>query len=561
MKVIGAEALMMCLVHENVDKVFGYPGGAIMPIYDKQELYREKIKHILFSHEQGAIHAAEAYARISKKTGVCFATSGPGATNLITGLADAMMDSTPLVCITGQVSNELTGTDAFQETDIVGLSMGVTKWNAQIRNAQEIPKMISKAFYIAQTGRPGPVLIDITKDAQKGELDFFYKKTDFLRSYKLKKSINSEQIIQAAKIINHAQKPLLIFGQGISISGAEKELKRLVEKASIPTASTLLGLSVMNTSHPLYMGMLGMHGNYAPNMLTNQCDVLIAIGMRFDDRVTGELSKYAKQAKIIHIDIDPAEIDKNVAVHLGISADAKLALSHLIPLLSSAKRENWIKKFNFYGEIEHDKVISQDLFPSNPEISMAEAVNLCSEMSHGKAIIVTDVGQHQMVAARYSQFCQPKSFITSGGLGTMGFGLPAAIGAKIASPEREVILFVGDGGFQMTIQELGTIFRYQIPLKIVLLNNHHLGMVRQWQEMFFNARYASTPMKNPNYQLIANGYFIDSMNVSERKDLKNGITRMLETKNSFILEIQVENMGKVLPMIPPGAAVTEMILE
>ncbi len=561
MKVSGSEALMLTLLEEGVDTVFGYPGGAIMPIYDAHYSYRDMINHILTCHEQGAIHAAEAYSRVCEKAGVCFATSGPGATNLITGLADAMIDSTPLVCITGQVHSSLIGSDAFQETDVLGISMAATKWNCQIKDPKDIPAMVSKAFYIAKNGRPGPVLIDITKDAQMEMMDYEYEKCDYVRSYHPRFKANSEDIEKAAELINKAKRPFLLVGHGVSIAGAEKEMEYLMDKAQIPAAWTLMGLSAINSHHPLNMGMLGMHGNYAPNMLTNQCDVLIAVGMRFDDRVTGNVDKYARQAKVIHIDIDPSEIDKIVKTDVAIIADAREALGQLLSKVDKAYHQDWVNRFYELRKQEEDKVFSKDLHSVGNDITMAEVVDLCSESCNNEAIIVTDVGQHQMVAARYSRFKNNRSFLSSGGLGTMGFGLPAAIGAKLAKPDREVILFVGDGGFQMTIQELGTIFRYKIPVKIVILNNNYLGMVRQWQEMFFEKRYSSTPMENPDFQTIAKGYKIESRLVGKRDDLGNAVKEMLRHNGAFILEVSVENKGMVFPMIPSGAAVTDILLE
>lgn len=561
MRVNGSEALMLTLLKEGVDTIFGYPGGAIMPIYDAHYSYRDRLKHILTCHEQGAIHAAEAYARVSGKPGVCFATSGPGATNLITGLADALIDSTPLVCITGQVHSSLIGSDAFQETDVLGISMAATKWNCQISDPKDIPEVLSKAFYIASHGRPGPVLIDITKDAQMGMTNFMYKKCDHVRSYHPRFKPNPENIAKAVALINKAEKPFLLVGQGVSISGGEDALERLMEKAQIPAACTLMGLSAVRSDNPLNMGMLGMHGNYGPNILTNECDLLIAVGMRFDDRVTGDVNSYAKQAKVIHIDIDPAEIDKIVKTDVAIVADAHEALEGLLNEVKAAEHSEWINKFYELRKQEEEKVFSKDLHSDKECLTMAEVVDLCSDASGEQAIVVTDVGQHQMVAARYSRFKNTKSFLSSGGLGTMGFGLPAAIGAKLASPEREVILFVGDGGFQMTIQELGTIFRYNIPVKIVLLNNNYLGMVRQWQELFFEERYSSTPMENPDFQTIAKGYKVRSRHVSKREDLKNAVSEMLSHQSAYILEVDVENKGMVFPMIPAGAAVTDILLE
>jgi acetolactate synthase-1/2/3 large subunit len=558
--ITGAEAILRCLVEEGVDTIFGYPGGAIMPVYDKLLDYSGKLRHILTRHEQGAAHAAQAYAMVAGRPGVCFATSGPGATNLITGIANAYLDSVPVIFITAQVVSGLIGTDAFQETDILGVSMPITKWNCQIKKSQDIPGTIARAFYIAKTGRPGPVLIDITKDAQVEKLLFKYKKCTYLRSYNPHLTLKKKAVESAAIMINHAEKPLILAGHGILISGAEEELRTFAEKAGIPVAVTLLGLSCFPCDHRLYAGFLGMHGNYGPNLLTNEADLIIAIGMRFDDRVTGNLKKYAKNARIIHIEIDEAEINKNVQVDLEIHNDAREVLQYLIPLVREKSYESWIREFRICDRIEYDKVIKAETKPEKGEIRMGEVVRIVSEMTAGNAIIVTDVGQNQMSAARYYKFNTPGSFITSGGMGTMGFGLPASIGAKIGNPDKQVIGFIGDGGFQMTIQELGTIMHYKIPVKVIILNNGFLGMVRQWQDMFFNKRYASTELVNPDFEMIARGYGIPAKTISARQDLKEGLQQMLDAKGPFILNIAVEKEGNVLPMVEPGASVSDVTL-
>lgn len=560
-KISGAEAIIKCFLAEDVDTIFGYPGGAIMPLYDKLYGYQEELKHILTRHEQGATHAAQGYARISNKVGVAIATSGPGATNLITGLADAMIDSTPMVCITGQVASHLLGTDAFQETDIIGISTPVTKWNAQITKAADIPAVLARAFYIAKSGRPGPVLIDITKNAQFEEFDFTYVKCNSIRSYAPVPKTVEGSIEAAAQLINNAKKPMIIWGQGVVLSEAEKELKSLIEKAGIPAAWTILGASAIETTHPLNVGMVGMHGNYAPNLLTNQCDVLIAIGMRFDDRVTGDLSRYAKQAKVIHFEIDPSEINKNVHAHVAVLGDAKDTLSKIVPYIVPKEHPAWIQKFTDLYEIELDKVIHEDMNPSTDGLTMAEVIDQINKYSESKAAIVTDVGQHQMVACRYASFKETRSNITSGGLGTMGFALPAAIGAKMAAPYREVVAVIGDGGYQMTIQELGTIFQTKVPVKIVVLNNEFLGMVRQWQQLFFDKRYASTEMTNPDFIKIAEGYSIKAKQVTKREDLAGAVQEMIKSKEAYFLEVRVQREGNVFPMIPTGASVSEVRLE
>jgi len=561
MNITGAEAIIHCLLAEGVDLIYGYPGGAIMPVYDELYKFQDKLTHILTRHEQGATHAAQGYARVSGKVGVAIATSGPGATNLVTGLADAQIDSTPMVCITGQVGRHLLGTDAFQETDIIGISTPVTKWNYQITEASEIPEILAKAFYIARSGRPGPVLIDITKNAQFESLDFIYEKCTKVRSYIPTPMASKESLSEAAALINTAKKPFIIFGQGVILSEGEKEFKDFVEKSGIPAAWTVLGLSALETSHPLNVGMVGMHGNYGPNMLTNECDVLITIGMRFDDRVTGNLETYAKQAKVIHFEIDPAEIDKNVKTTVAVLGDAKVSLRNILPLINKNTHEDWLKNFHEHYEIEYEQVIKNDLYPTKPGLTMGEAIRILNEKSGNKAIIVTDVGQHQMVACRYAGFSQTKSNVTSGGLGTMGFALPAAIGAKMGAPDREVVAIIGDGGYQMTIQELGTIFQNKTAVKIMVLNNEHLGMVRQWQELFFESRYASTVMSNPDFVKIAAGYDIEAARVSERDQLAGAIEKMMAHKGPYFLEVCVENEHNVFPMIPTGASVSEIRLK
>jgi acetolactate synthase-1/2/3 large subunit len=560
-RISGSEAIIKCLLAEGVDILYGYPGGAIMPVYDELFKYQDKIHHVLTRHEQGATHSAQGYARISGKVGVAIATSGPGATNLITGIADAQIDSTPMVCITGQVGSHLLGTDAFQETDIIGISTPVTKWNCQITKAAQIPEVMAKAFYIAKSGRPGPVLIDITKDAQFEEFDFKYEQCKGIRSYKPIPNTDENSLKAAAQLINNAKKPLIVWGQGVILGKAEEEFKAVIEKAGIPSAWTILGASAIPSTHPLNVGMVGMHGNYAPNVLTNQCDVLIAIGMRFDDRVTGSIDTYAKQAKVIHFDIDPAEIDKNVKTDVAVLGDAKASLASLLPLLINNSHTDRHKKFKDLYSIEYEKVIKNDLHPTKEGLTMAEVLKEINIQTKGDAAIVSDVGQHQMIACRYANFNKTRSNITSGGLGTMGFGLPAAIGAKMAAPEREVISISGDGGYQMTIQELGTIFQQKVPVKIVVLNNEFLGMVRQWQQLFFDKRYASTEMINPDFIAIAKGYFIDAQKVTKREELKNAVAKMVNTDGPYFLEVCVEKEGNVFPMIPTGASVSDMRLE
>lgn len=557
----GSEALIHCLVAEGADLIYGYPGGAIMPFYDELHKHQEKIKHVLTRHEQGATHAAQGFARATGKVGVAIATSGPGATNLITGIADAQIDSTPMVCITGQVGSHLLGSDAFQETDIIGISTPVTKWNHQITRAEEIPEVLAKAFYIARSGRPGPVLIDITKDAQFAEFDFAYAKCEYIRSYTPTPAINETEIARAAQLINEAKKPMIVWGQGVILGEAENEFKAFVEKSGIPAAWTILGVSAIPTEHPLNVGMVGMHGNYAPNVLTNDCDVLIAIGMRFDDRVTGNLDTYAKQAKVIHFEIDPAEVNKNVKADIAVLGNSKETLAKILPHIEQKSHKAWHQKFKDLYAIEYEKVIKNDILPTKEGLTMGEVVNLINKQTNGEAIIVTDVGQHQMVGIRYADFKKSKSNITSGGLGTMGFALPAAIGAKMGAPEREVVAIIGDGGYQMTIQELGVIFQAEVPVKIVVLNNEFLGMVRQWQQLFFDKRYASTTMKNPNFCKIADAYEIDNQKVSTREELGPAVEKMIASKDSFFLEVMVEKEDNVFPMIPTGASVSDIRLE
>ena len=548
------------MLHEGVDTIFGYPGGAIMPTFDALYDYDKKVNHILTRHEQGATHAAQGYARVSGKVGVCLVTSGPAATNAITGIADAMLDSTPLVVITGQVGAPLLGTDAFQEIDVVGISTPITKWAYQIRRAEDIAWAVARAFYIARSGRPGPVVLDITKNAQFQEIDFEYKPCTFIRSYIPIPELNSDQVKLAAEIINSAKKPYALVGQGVVLSNAEAELKAFLEKADIPAAWTLLGASAMDSDFHLNKGFLGMHGNVAPNLMTNQCDVLIAIGMRFDDRVTGDLNHYAKQAKIIHLDIDPAELNKNVKADAPVLGTVKESLPAITALLNPTKHTEWIAEFKQHDEREFDKVIEREVYPASGEITMGEVIHKISEATNNNAVVVTDVGQHQMMATRYSKFSQTRSLITSGGLGTMGFGIPAAMGAKMGAPDRTVLMYSGDGGFQMTIQELGTIMQEQIGVKMIILNNHFLGMVRQWQEMFFEERYSFTKMKNPDFVAIAKAYNIDGKNVSERSELDAAIADMLKDDKPYLLVVDVEMKGMVYPMMPAGAAVDNILL-
>jgi len=559
--ITGSQAVLEALIIEGVDTVFGYPGGAIMPIYDALYDYHDKLKHILVRHEQGGIHAGQGYARSSGRVGVVFATSGPGATNLVTGLADAMIDSTPLVCITGQVFAHLLGTDAFQEVDVINITTPVTKWNCQVTDANEIPNALAKAFFIARTGRQGPVLIDITKNAQLQKFDYDgYVPCNHIRSYRPKPIVRHNYIEQAAQLINEAKKPFVIFGQGVILGEAEQEFKAFIEKGGLPAAWTILGLSALPTDHPLNVGMLGMHGNYGPNVLTNECDVLIAVGMRFDDRVTGRLDKYAKQAKVIHLDIDPSEIDKNVVTTVPIWGDCKETLPMLTKLIEEKKHSDWVEEFRVLGKKETEVVIHKELNPTAGEITMGEVLRQLNELTNGDAIIVTDVGQHQMVACRYAKFNQSKSNITSGGAGTMGFGLPAAIGAKFGAPERTVVAIIGDGGIQMTIQEFGTIMQTGVNVKILILNNRFLGMVRQWQQLFHDKRYSFVDIESPDYVMVAKGYRIAGDTVNERANLKNALQTMLNHDGSYLLEVMVAKEDNVFPMVPQGRGVSEIVL-
>ncbi len=559
--VSGSVALLDALLQESVDTIFGYPGGAIMPIYDALYDYNDRLKHILVRHEQGAIHAAQGYARVSGKTGVVFATSGPGATNLVTGLADAMIDSTPVVCITGQVFAHLLGTDAFQETDVINITTPVTKWNYQVTDATEIPHVLAKAFYIAGSGRPGPVLIDITKNAQLQLFEYGgYEKCTHIRSYRPKPIVRKEHIAEAAKVINAAERPFVIFGQGVILGRAEKEFKRFIEKAGIPAAWTILGMSAIPTDHPLGVGMLGMHGNYGPNVLTNECDVLIAVGMRFDDRVTGRLDKYAKQAKVIHLDIDPSEIDKNVKTTVAVWGDCKETLPLLTDLVEQKVYPQWLQRFRDHMQQEEEKVIHEELNPTSETLTMGEVINVLNEITEGNAIIVTDVGQHQMVACRYAHFKKTKSNITSGGLGTMGYALPAAIGAAYGDPSRPTVAIIGDGGFQMTLQELGTIMQFRPAVKIIILNNHFLGMVRQWQQLFHEKRYSFVDITSPDFVQVAKGFGIDGKSISKREELRSTLQEMMDHEGSYLLEVMVGKENNVFPMVPQGRGVAEVVL-
>jgi acetolactate synthase-1/2/3 large subunit len=561
-QISGSEAVLKAFLEEGVNTIFGYPGGAIMPIYDALYDYQDRLDHILVRHEQGAIHAAQGYARTSGKTGVVFATSGPGATNLVTGLADALIDSTPVVCITGQVFAHLLGTDAFQETDIINITTPITKWNYQVTDATEIPSVLAKAFFIASSGRPGPVLIDITKNAQLQKFDYAgYEKCTFIRSYRPKPIIRKEYIEQAAALINAAKKPFVVFGQGVILGKAEKEFRSFIEKAGLPAAWTIMGLSALPTDHPLNVGMLGMHGNYAPNVLTNECDVLIAVGMRFDDRVTGRLDKYAKQAKIIHLDIDPAEIDKNVQATVPVWGDCRETLPLLTALVQQNVHPQWLQQFKKLEQEEIDSCIYKELNPTSEELTMGEVINVLNGLTNGDAVMVTDVGQHQMVTCRYARFVKSKSNITSGGLGTMGFALPAAIGAKFGAPGRTVVAVIGDGGFQMTIQELGTVMQSGIDIKILILNNRFLGMVRQWQELFHHKRYSFVEMESPDFVQVAKGYSIKGKSISQREELKTALVEMLDHKGPYLLEVMVGKENNVFPMVEAGTSVSEIRLK
>jgi acetolactate synthase-1/2/3 large subunit len=558
----GSQAVLEACIAEGADTIFGYPGGAIMPIYDALYDYNDKLKHILVRHEQGGIHAGQGYARTSGKVGVVFATSGPGATNLVTGLADAMIDSTPLVCITGQVFAHLLGTDAFQETDIINITMPVTKWNYQITDATEIPGILAKAFYLARSGRPGPVLIDITKNAQIQSFNYEgYTPCNHIRSYRPKPVIRKNFIDEAVALINNAKKPLVIFGQGVILGKAENEFKKFIEKSGMPAAWTILGLSALSTDHPQNVGMLGMHGNYGPNVLTNECDVLIAVGMRFDDRVTGRLDKYAKQAKVIHLDIDPSEIDKNVKADVGVWGDCKETLPLLTLGIEQKDRSEWLKVFASYTQQEYDQCIKDEIYPATEEMTMGEVIRIVNETTLGNAVMVTDVGQHQMVTCRYAKFNESRSNVTSGGLGTMGFGLPAAIGAKFGAQDRTVIAVIGDGGIQMTIQELGTIMQTGVEVKIMILNNQFLGMVRQWQQLFNDKRYSFVDIQSPDYVMVAKAYGIEGAKIEHRKDLEQGIKTMLAHPGSYLLEVMVGKENNVFPMVPQGCSVSEIRLK
>lgn len=561
-KITGSEVLLRSLIAENVETIFGYPGGAIMPVYDALYSFQKELKHILVRHEQGAIHAAQGFARVSGKPGVVFATSGPGATNLVTGLADALIDSTPVVCITGQVFAHLLGTDAFQETDVVNTTIPVTKWNVQVTEAKDIAPAVAKAFYIASTGRPGPVLIDITKNAQNELIEESeYKHCNTVRTYKPTPTLQHHQVEAAAELINKATRPYLLVGQGVLLSGATKELIAFAEKTGVPVASTLLGLGAFPADHPNYVGFLGMHGNYGPNVNTNECDVLIGIGMRFDDRVTGNVNRYAKQAKIIHIDIDKAEINKVVKADVSVHADAKEALQALIGYCNPNTHEAWVQSFHKLNQIEYEKVTHKEFNHPKDELKMAEVINHLSTLTNGEAIVVTDVGQHQMTTSRYYKYRKPRTNVTSGGAGTMGFALPAALGAKLAVPDKEVVAVIGDGGYQMTVQELGTIMQYNIPVKIMVLNNSFLGMVRQWQQLFHEKRYSSTEMVNPNFIKIAEAYNIPAVKVEKREDLQDAIKTMLAAKTAYFMEVVVGKEDNVFPMVPAGGCVSDCMLE
>ena len=561
-KITGSEVLLRSLVEEGADVIFGYPGGAIMPVYDALYHFADRLTHILVRHEQGAIHAAQGFARVSGKAGVVFATSGPGATNLVTGLADALIDSTPLVCITGQVFAHLLGTDAFQETDVVNTTIPVTKWNIQVTEAKDIAPAVARAFYIANTGRPGPVLVDITKNAQNEMIEEAeYKKCESIRTYKPKPVLQPAQVDAAAELINNAKRPYILAGQGILLSGATKELIAFSEKTGIPVASTLLGLGAFPTDHPNYVGFLGMHGNYGPNLNTNECDVLIAVGMRFDDRVTGNVSKYAKQAKVVHIEIDKAEINKIIKADVAVHADAKEALTALLPKCKANRHADWIASFKKLNDEEYEKVVQKEFFPTSEKLTMAEVIHHLSNFTKGEAVVVTDVGQHQMTTSRYYQYKAPRTNVTSGGAGTMGFALPAAMGAKLGIPEKQVVAVIGDGGYQMTVQELGPIMHYKIPVTIIVLNNNFLGMVRQWQQLFHGKRYSFTEMQNPDFVKLAEAYSIPARKVEAREDLQGALKEMLAAETPFFLEVVVGKEDNVFPMVPAGAGVADVLLE
>ena len=559
--ITGSEALMRSLEYEGVETIFGYPGGAIMPVFDALYDHRNRLNHILVRHEQGAAHAAQGFARVSGKVGVCLVTSGPGATNTITGIADAMIDSTPIVVIAGQVGAGFLGTDAFQEVDLVGVTQPITKWSYQIRRAEDVAWAVSRAFYIARSGRPGPVVLDFTKNAQVDQTEYEPVTVDFIRSYDPDPEIDRKAIGDAVALINESKKPFVLVGQGVELGNAQEELKSFIEKADLPCGCTLLGLSALPSDHPLNKGMLGMHGNLGPNVKTNECDVLIAVGMRFDDRVTGKLDTYAKQAKVIHLDVDPSEIGKNVPVDVPVLGNCKKTLALLTELIQKNKHTEWIDSFRSYENTEYEQVIRKEVFPTEGPLNMGEVVHAVSEATRNDAVLVTDVGQNQMMACRYFKFSRERSIITSGGMGTMGFGLPAAIGATFGRPDRTVCVFMGDGGLQMTMQELGTVMEQKAPVKIILLNNNYLGNVRQWQAMFFNRRYSFTPMMNPDYMQIATAYGIPSRRVIERADLHDAIQEMLNTDGPFLLEACVIEEGNVLPMTPPGYSVNQMLLE
>lgn len=560
-RITGSEALMRSLEHEGVTTLFGYPGGSIMPTYDSLFDHTAKLNHILVRHEQGAVHAAQGYARVSGKCGCVIVTSGPGAMNTITGVADAMIDSTPVVVICGQVGVSMLGTDAFQEVDVVNVTSPISKWSYQIRRAEDVAWAVSRAFYIARSGRPGPVVLDFTKNAQTELVDYEPQKVDFIRSYEPEPEPTEDSLYKAAELINSSERPFVLVGQGVELGSASKELADFVEKIDAPFGCTFLGMSALPTSHPLNMGRLGMHGNLGPNVMTNKADVILAIGMRFDDRVTGDLSTYARQAKIVHFDIDPSEFNKNVHVDVSVVGNCKHTLTRLMELVKPARHTEWIAGFKPYYDKEYEKVINQAIHPKDGPLLMPEIVNKVTEMTHDEAVLVTDVGQNQMFACRYFRFTKQRSVVTSGGAGTMGFGLPAAIGATFGAPDRTICLFVGDGGLQMTIEELGTIMEHRAPVKIILLNNNYLGNVRQWQEMFFDHRYSFTPMKNPNYEDIARGYAIPCLTVTKREDLDGAIQTMLDTDGPFLLQCAVKEEDNVLPMTPPGAKIDEMILE